>query len=80
MREAFGYAVVASGEIMVPTVSVDRLGARVNGLVLLFGVIASRDDTELEIARRWEYATSTFPERVQIKRVEIRIAGAEGDT
>jgi hypothetical protein len=53
--KAQGFAVVHRGRISVATVSPTERAAKVNALVVLFGVSVMNSDTDAEIERAWQF-------------------------
>jgi hypothetical protein len=67
---AKGFAVLLNGEIVVKTVSPTALAARVNGLVVVFGLMVRDHEADSEIEARWAAAEKQVA-RLTIAPVEI---------
>lgn len=69
--KATGFAVVVGGIIDVRTVSPTEQAAKVNGLVLLFQVIPSRNASEIWINEAWARKVGESGEQIEVSAVRI---------
>ena len=67
---ACGFAVFHRGRIVVETVSPTERAAKVNGLVVLFGMAVMNRDTDEQIERAWKLIEHRHP-GARIVSVEV---------
>lgn len=67
-----GYAATAGGEPVVNTVSRTVRGAKVNGLVVIFGIVPLDSWTDAVIQKQWEECVKAQP-HIGFARVRITV-------
>ena len=71
VERAFGYAIVHNGEVIVKTISPTERAAKVNWLVVEFGLAVTRWATDRSIENAWlNHKGSAECRRVQIEVVD----------